>query len=151
MSTTVAQRPIAPGVFTWPETDDHPAHLLGGRCEDCGTVVFPTARCCPRCGGTHLTELELSRRGVLWTWTSQDFLPKAPYAGPETEADFRGYLVGLVELPEGVRVVARLVGLERADVAIGMDLELVLFPFNVDPDGTEIVAYGFAPIGGGGG
>jgi uncharacterized OB-fold protein len=88
---------------------------------------------------------ELERRGTLWTWTSQDFLPKAPYAGPETEADFAGYLVGYVELPDGVRVVTRLVDLERADVQIGMDLELVLVPFTVDPDGTEVVAYAFRP------
>jgi uncharacterized OB-fold protein len=149
MTAAVAQRPIAPEVFTWPATDDHPVHLLGGRCEDCGTVVFPTARGCPRCGGTHMAGVELSRRGTLWTWTSQDFLPKAPYAGPETEADFAGFLLGFVELPEGVRVVTRLVGMDRADVRIGMDLELVIVPFNVDADGTEVLTYAFAPVGGG--
>jgi uncharacterized OB-fold protein len=86
---------------------------------------------------------ELARRGTLWTWTSQDFLPKHPYAGPETEEDFGGYLVGYVELPDGVRVVTRLLGVDRADVQIGMELELQLFAFNRDADGTEVVAYGF--------
>jgi uncharacterized OB-fold protein len=89
---------------------------------------------------------QLAPRGTLWTWTSQDFLPKAPYTGPETEADFAGYLVGYVELPDGVRVVTRLVEVDRAEVQIGMELELVLVPFTVDPDGTEVVAYAFRPV-----
>ena len=142
-SGAVAQRPIAPDVFTWP---DEPAHLLGSRCGACATVVFPAQDGCPRCGVPGMARTALSRRGTLWTWTTQDFLPKSPYAGPETEADFGGYLLGYVELPEGVRVITRLVGVERADVAIGMELELVIVPFNVDPDGTEVLAYGFAPV-----
>jgi uncharacterized OB-fold protein len=140
---TVAQRPIGPDVFTWGA--DEP-HLLGSQCPSCRTVVFPVQHGCPRCGEPGMERTELSTRGTLWTWTTQDFLPKSPYAGPETEADFAGYLVGYVELPEGVRVVTRLVEVDRADVEIGMELELVLFPFTVDADGTEVVAYGFRPV-----
>jgi uncharacterized OB-fold protein len=90
--------------------------------------------------------IELATRGTLWTWTSQEFLPKEPYAGPETEADFAGYLMGFVELPDGVRVVTRLTGLEKHEVKIGMELELVILPFTVDPDGTEVLAYAFRPV-----
>jgi uncharacterized protein len=32
-------------------------------------------------------------------------------------------------------------------VQIGMELELVLVPFTVDADGTEVVAYAFRPVG----
>jgi uncharacterized OB-fold protein len=139
---TVAQRPIGPDVFTWPA---EAPRLLGSRCGSCSTVVFPVQDGCPRCGRPGMERTELSTRGTLWTWTTQDFLPKSPYAGPESEADFAGYLVGYVELPEGVRVVSRLVEVDRSEVEIGMELELVLFPFTVDPDGTEVVAYGFRP------
>jgi uncharacterized OB-fold protein len=145
VTATPRQRPIAADLFTWPAD---PVHLLGSRCEACTTVVFPAQDGCPRCGRPGMVRTALSRRGTLWTWTSQDFLPKAPYAGPETEADFEGYLVGYVELPEGVRVVTRLVDVDRADVQIGMEMELVTVPFTVDPDGTEVLAYGFAPVGG---
>lgn len=139
----VRQRPIDPELSTWP---DDPAHLLGSRCAECGTVVFPCQDGCPRCGERGMARIPLGRRGTLWTWTSQDFLPKAPYAGPETEADFAGYLVGYVELPEGVRVVTRLVDLDRREVHIGMELELRFVPFGADPDGTEVVAYAFGPV-----
>jgi uncharacterized OB-fold protein len=138
----VAQRPIAADVFTWPSDDPH---LIGSRCGACATVVFPAQDGCPKCGTPGMARTELSTSGTLWTWTSQDFLPKSPYAGPETEADFGGYLVGYVELPEGVRVITRLVDLHRADVEIGMALELAIVPFTVDPDGTEVVAYAFRP------
>jgi len=141
-----AARPIADGLFTWPATSAD-VHLLGSRCAACGTVVFPPQDGCPRCGQPGMAVVELARRGTLWTWTTQDFLPKAPYAGPETDEDFAGYLVGYVELPQGVRVVTRLVGLDRADVQIGMELELALVRFNQDADGTEVVAYAFAPVG----
>ncbi len=141
-----ARRPIGPDVFTWPSEDPR---LIGSRCGSCGTVVFPAQHGCPRCGTTGMQRTELSTRGTLWTWTTQDFLPKSPYAGPETEADFAGYLLGYVELPEGVRVITRLLELDRDDVEIGMELELTTFTFNVDPDGTEVVAYGFRPIGSG--
>jgi uncharacterized OB-fold protein len=141
-AAAVAQRPIAPDVFTWPSDDPR---LLGSRCAACGTVVFPAQDGCPKCGRTGMARTELGARGTLWTWTSQDFLPKSPYAGPETEADFAGYLVGYVELAEGVRVVTRLVDVDRADVRIGMPMELVIVPFNVDPDGTEVLAYAFRP------
>lgn len=143
MTSAVASRPIAPDVFTWPSDDPR---LIGSRCAACLTVVFPAQDGCPRCGTPGMARAELSRRGTLWTWTTQDFLPKSPYAGPETDADFTGYLVGYVELPEGVRVITRLVDVDRADVEIGMELELRIVPFNMDPDGTEVLAYGFAPV-----
>jgi uncharacterized protein len=140
---TAARRPVAEGVFTWP---DEPMRLLGSRCEACATVVFPPQDGCPKCGTQGMAVIELGRRGTLWTWTSQDFLPKHPYIGPETEDDFSGYLVGYVELPEGVRVITRLIGVDRADVEIGMELELVAWPFTRDADGTEVVAYAFRPV-----
>jgi uncharacterized OB-fold protein len=141
----MTQVAFAPDVFTWPA---EPAHLIGSRCDACATVVFPAQDGCPRCGQVGMARTELSRQGTLWTWTTQDFLPKSPYAGPETDDDFGGYLVGYVELPEGVRVVTRLTGLEKHEVRIGMELELVILPFTVDPDGTEVLAHAFRPVEG---
>ena len=88
---------------------------------------------------------ELADRGTVWTWTTQDFLPKAPYTGPETEEDFAGYLVAYVELPGQVRVETRLVDVDRTAVSIGMPVELVIVPFRTDADGVEVVTYAFRP------
>ena len=78
-------RPIAPDLFTWPA---HEPRLLGSRCIECSTVVFPSARSCPRCGSTEVESHELGRRGRLFTFTTEGFLPKEPYTGPETEDTF---------------------------------------------------------------
>ena len=92
-----------------------------------------------------MAPVDLGRDGVLWTWTSQQFLPKAPYAGPETDDDFAGYLVGYVELAGLVRAVGRLVDIDAEDLRIGMPMEVVVVPFAVDGDGTQVVTYAFRP------
>ena len=135
--------PIAPDLFTWPS--DAP-QLIGGKCTACGTVVFPRQHGCPRCGGDDVEAELLARRGTLYTFTTQGFLPKEPYAGPETDADFAGYALGYVELPGQVMVETRLTERDPAKLAIGMPVELVVVPFRVDADGTEVVAFAFTPV-----
>lgn len=137
---------FAPDVFTWPSDDPQ---LLGGRCTDCGSVTFPTPTSCARCGSTGIEVHPLPRRGTLWTFTTQGFLPKEPYAGGETAETFRPYGVGLVQLGDEVRVEARLTESDPALLHIGMDVELVIVPFRVDPDGTEVMTFAFAPTGAG--
>jgi uncharacterized OB-fold protein len=143
---TSASRPIAPDLFTWP--DDEP-RLLGSRCTACSTVVFPAASGCPRCGSADVARHELARCGRLFTFTTQSFLPKEPYAGPETEETFTGYALGYVELPDEVMVETRLTGADPEQLEIGMEMELVVVPFRTDPDGTDVMTYAFAPVGGG--
>jgi len=89
----------------------------------------------------------LPRRGTLWTWTTQEFLPKEPYAGGETMETFRPYGVGLVQLDDEVRVEGRLTESDVSKLAFGMEVELEVVPFRVEPDGTEVVVYAFAPVG----
>jgi uncharacterized OB-fold protein len=147
-ATVAASRPIAPDLFTWPS--DEP-RLLGSRCNACSTIVFPAASACPRCGSDDVSRHELGRRGRLWTFTTQDYLPKEPYTGPETEDDFAGFGLGYIELPDEVMVEARLTEHSVDALEIGMEMELVVVPFRTDPDGTVVVTYAFAPVRNGGG
>ncbi len=138
-------RPIAEDLFT--ETSDGP-HLIGSKCAKCGTVVFPKANGCPRCGSDALADHLLAQRGTLFTFTTQGFLPKEPYTGPETEDDFTGFALGYVELPGEVMIETRLTESDVSRLEIGMEMELVLVPFRTDPDGVEVMTYAFAPIEG---
>jgi uncharacterized OB-fold protein len=88
---------------------------------------------------------------VLWTFTTQGFLPKEPYAGGETVETFRPYGVGLVQLGDEVRVEARLTESDPDRLSIGMELELVIVPFREEPDGSEVMTFAFAPVGDGAG
>jgi uncharacterized protein len=139
----VSQVAFAPDVFTWPS--DEP-QLIGCRCVACSAVTFPKQDSCARCGSLDVVEELLPRRGTLWTFTTQEFLPKEPYAGGETAETFRPYGVGLVQLGDVVRVEARLTEADPERLRIGMELELRIVPFRTDADGTEVMIFAFAPV-----
>jgi len=141
----VATVPFAEGVFT---VDADDPRLISARCPSCSAVTFPFQSACPRCGGLGMEEHLLPRTGSLWTFTTQEFLPKEPYAGGETAETFKPYGVGLVQLGDEVRVEGRLTESDPSKLRIGMEMEVVVVPFRVDDDGTEVTVFAFAPAEG---
>ncbi|BAL24582.1 Zn-ribbon domain-containing OB-fold protein [Azoarcus sp. KH32C] len=119
--------------------------LLGSRCRRCDELYFPAARSCTRCSGNDLEAWPLGSEGLLWSWTIQGYLPKAPYDSGETDADFTPYGVGYVEMPSGIKVESRLTVADPAALRIGMRMALTLEPYRVAPDGEPIFTYAFAP------
>ena len=133
--------PIDPGLFTWPS--DEP-QLIGSRCPACDVMTFPRQDGCPRCAGDDMQEALFDRRGVLWTFTTQEFPPKSPpYAIVETPESFRPYAVGYVEFAGQARVEGRIDTDDPAGLRIGMEMEVVVVPFT-----DETVTYAFRPVGG---
>jgi len=139
----VPQIAFAPDVFTWPA--DQP-QLIASRCDDCGALTFPMQGSCARCGSLAMERHLLPRSGTLWTFTTQEFLPKEPYAGGETVETFTPYGVGLVQLGDEVRVEARLTESDVTKLHIGMEVELAIVVFRTDPDGTEVMTFAFEPV-----
>ena len=148
MSAHELTKPIGEGLFTWPS--ENPA-LLGSRCKDCGRVAFPAQASCAACCSTNVEIEELPRRGTLWTYTVQRFMPKPPYKTGETQESFQPYGVGYVELPGGVRVEGRLTENDPDKLEIGMDMEVVFYPLRKEADGTEIINFAFCPLAEAGG
>lgn len=142
IQAAATQRAIDPSLFHWPTRD--PA-LLASRCSACGAMAFPVNPACMACGGTEVETVELPRRGTLWAWTIQRFMPKTPYHSAETEQSFRPYGVGYVELPGALRVETRINEGDPAKFQIGMPMKLVFYTHRTDPDGTEVINYAFAP------
>ena len=143
MSEAQTSRPIGEGLFTWPAPE--PA-LLGSRCNDCGRVSFPAQDSCTACCSTDVTVEELPRRGTLWTWTIQRFMPKTPYNSGETPDTFKPYGVGYVELAGAVRVEGRLTEKDPDKIRIGMDMEVVFDTYRTEDDGSEVVGFAFRPV-----
>jgi uncharacterized OB-fold protein len=109
--------------------------------------MFPVQSGCPKCSGDSTESVELARRGTLWTWTVQGFPPKAPpYAGDADPKTFQAFGVGYVELPEQVKVEARLTVADPEKLRIGMAMELVIVPLCTDDKGDEVVTFAFAPV-----
>ena len=84
--------PVAPGLWT----EEAEPRLIGGRRQD-GEIIFPV----PDGDAASLVEpVALSRKGTLWSWTTQGFEPKEPYSGPQP---FQPFLIGYVELPGEIK------------------------------------------------
>ena len=134
--------PVAAGLFTEAGGE---LRLIGSQCGNCGVVTFPRQASCPRCTSLDVHERLLSRRGTLWSWTIQCFAPKSPpYAVADPDA-FEPYGVGYVELPDELRVEARLTESDPERLRIGMPMELTLIPA---PGGeaSGVVTYAFKPV-----
>ena len=95
--------------------------LLGSKCEHCGEVSIGTNSVCLNCGGDQIEKIELSADGELWTYTIIRHKPPGEYLGPEP---FEPYALGLVELTDGVRIMAPLEGTVDS-FEIGSRLQLV--------------------------
>ena len=129
-----ARVPVRAGLF---DESDGP-RLLGSCCADCGGHHFPRHETCPYCASERVTPTALSRAGRLWAFTAVTAAPPG-YRGEVP------YGFGVVELPEGVRVVSRLTEADPAALRAGQFMELVVVPLHVDDDGNEVVTYAFAP------
>jgi uncharacterized OB-fold protein len=138
----VRSRAIDEALFDWPAPE--PA-LKASRCIACGDYAFPARANCRRCGGTDVEVVRLPRRGTLWTWTVQRFLPKTPYRSLQTEATFEPFGLGYVELPGALRIESRLLENDPARLKIGAPVELTFYTQFVAEDGIEVVNYAFRP------
>ena len=134
------KRTVDDALFT--ETPDGPT-LRGSRCDDCGAHTFPAQGGCPRCTGSSMSEVPLSRTGTLWSWTVQGFTPKTPYTG---DAIYEPYGVGYVELPGQLIVESRLVETDPEKLEIGMPVELILTPFRDDEFGWPVHTFAFVGV-----
>lgn len=117
------------------------ATLVGARCPDCSTVVFPRQDVCPACGRGGMRAEDLPTGGRLWGFTVQNFPPKPPFKGP---VPFEPFGVGYVDL--GDVVVEGRLTLNSPDELHEVDsVSSVLIPAYVDDDGTQVLTYAFSP------
>ncbi len=96
--------------FFWDGAKDR--RLLIQRCDACHRFRHPPRPMCPACNSLKWTAVEASGRGTVFSFV----LPRHPQY-PWFEPD---YIVGLVKLEEGVRLVTNLVDVAPETVSIGM-------------------------------
>ena len=91
------------------------------RCSDCDKAVFYPRVLCPHCGSRQLAWTVCSGRGIVYAFTST-------HRG--TPAAFKSaapYVVAMVELEEGARLMTNIIDVEPSPsaVKIGMSVEIV--------------------------
>lgn len=100
--------------------------LLLQRCGDCGTLRFFPRYLCTACGSDRTEWAEASGRGTVHSFT---IVHRAAF--PEFQAR-TPYVVALIDLEEGPRMMTNIVGEDALEVAIG-DAVVVAF----EARGTE--------------
>jgi uncharacterized OB-fold protein len=117
--------PAVEGLFTM---DPREPHLIGSQCRACGTYFFPAEKTfCrnPNCDRADLREVELSRAGRIWSYTSANYKPPAPFIAKEPFEPFAIAAVALEQ--EGLTILGQVVpGVSLDELEMGMMMELVL-------------------------
>jgi uncharacterized OB-fold protein len=84
--------------------------LMASRCKKCGVLSFPPRHICASCYGFESEWVELAGAGLLAAFTSISVAP--PDMIKQGFGRDNPYVVGVVDLDEGVRAVARIVGVD---------------------------------------
>ena len=145
MADSVASKPRLPaveGLFTL----DDPPHLIGGRLTGTGGYCFPKdlGGSDPAAPGGDVEEVLLSRTGRIWSFTDSAYPPPPPFMVTEP---YTPVTIAAVELEEEHMVVLGQVHPDWsvADLAVGMDVELVLGVLYEDDD-NEYLTWQWRPV-----
>lgn len=111
-------------------------HLIGGRCKVCGKYTFPKYLACPYCFSDQLEDAPLSFKGILHSFTIvRRSMPDYPVP----------YGLGLVDFPEGVRVMAQMEADDLKNLKLGIEMEIIVGVVRKGKDGNDILSYKFRP------
>jgi len=127
-----------PWIAFRPGVLDEEARVVGSMCPSCGARYFPLRQVCSRCLTPDLETVPLSDVGTLYTYTV------VRQAAPGFEVP---YVLGYLDLPEGVRLLGQVAGIEPEAVRLGMRLYLNVEPFGEDESGRAILGFRFRPEG----
>ena len=135
-----------PAVDGWFTLGDEPA-LLGSRGAETGSYFFPKNLAFSRnpiAPTEDLTEVELSRRGKVWSWTTNHYQPPAPYMAADP---FVPYTVVAVELIEEQMVVLGPLApdADPEALSVGTEVEITLGTLYEDDD-HEYVIWQWKPV-----
>lgn len=122
----VAKRP-PPGIsddtrFFWDGA--RAGKLLIQRCASCATLRHPPGPVCPRCHSFEWDTLQASGRGTVYSFVVMHYPEVAPFEHPNP--------IGLIELEEGSRLIAQLVGVQPGELRIGQPVQLEFNTFDGD-------------------
>lgn len=86
------------------------------RCGQCGLLRHPPGPMCPECGATKRTHLRSEGVGEVFSYVVHHHPPVPGHTPP--------FVVALVELDEGVRMLGELTGIDPSEVHIGLPVRV---------------------------
>ena len=121
MSDRLAPTTTPDSKFFWDGLND--GKLLIQRCTGCRTLRHPPRPMCPRCNSLEWDAIEASGRGTVYSFV----MPRHP---PWPWFEGQTYIVALIELEEGTRILSNLRDVDPAAVTIGMPVEAFVERFD---------------------
>lgn len=135
MATRLAPSISPDTEFFWSGLADH--KLLIQRCTNCKTLRVPPRPMCGNCQSLDWDSVESTGRGTVYSFVMPQYPPLPFLQYP--------YVVALIELDEGVRIVSNLCGIEPAAIEVGLPLEVFYEKFEAIPSGDDLVLHQFRP------
>jgi len=93
--------------------------LSGLHCKRCGNTFLPPSVYCPRCLSDQLEWVLLSGEGEIYSWVEYH------YAYHEYFKDKLPYVVAIVQLKEGPRIVSNIVDYDLEKLKVGAPVKAV--------------------------
>ena len=120
MSSRLAPTTTLDTRFFWEALKEE--RLLIQRCAECRTLRHPPRPMCPACNSLAWDTIAASGRGTVHSFVMPRHPPLPWFEGT--------YIVALIDLEEGTRLVSNLCDVDPADVRIGMPVELFFSRFD---------------------
>lgn len=101
----------------WDAIREH--RLVFQRCRACGLIVHRPRPMCPRCLSTEREWASSEGKGVVYSYVNFVY-QNAAYPGIKVP-----YVVVVVEMPEGVRIISNMYEESAEEIYVGMPVEVV--------------------------
>jgi uncharacterized OB-fold protein len=116
--------------------------IMGSKCKKCGALALPPRAICVSCLDTEMEWIQFKGTGKLVAFTSITVAP--PYMAKEGYGRNNPYTVGVVELEEGVKSVARIIGVDAKkpeQIKVGTPLKAEFLEKGEGPDKKILLAF----------
>jgi hypothetical protein len=116
--------------------------IMGARCKKCGKVALPPRPICISCHSSDMEWVQFQGKGKLAAFTSISVAP--PAMAKEGFGRNNPYLVGVVELEEGNKIVGRIVGLDAKkpeNIQVGSPLKAEFIPAGTGSNQTNSLVF----------
>ena len=117
-------RPAPESLPYWQAAQEH--RLALPKCEDCGQFWFPPSATCPHCLSTNFAFQTVSGRGKVFSFVTFHRVYRPAFAQDVP------YVVALVELEEGPRLLTNILGISHEEVRCEMPVEVVFDDYDED-------------------
>ncbi|MFH1256005.1 MAG: Zn-ribbon domain-containing OB-fold protein [Candidatus Diapherotrites archaeon] len=111
-------------------------NLIGNKCQTCGTNYFPARPICPNCRRKgKMVEKQMPKTGTIISFTKV-------FTGPSGFENETPYMLALIELDGGARLLSQIVDSDEKKISIGAKVKKVFRKIS-DTEAEGVIAYGY--------